>query len=636
MFIIRRCFIAALALVAATASAQPDAEAILGRALTASGGAAAWGQAVALESRGRLVAGGQTGSFGAVEDLEGGRYVGTFELGALEGGQGFDGTTAWVRRPGGDVSALDAPAALSAALDQAWLAARAYWFPDRRAGAVRYSRRAEEAGRACDVIEAEPQGGGKLELWFDAGTGLLARIDSTDTSGPLTELLSDYRVVDGLEVPYRRVQRRGDERYDFEMVLDEVKVSRSVEPAAFAMPEGRPHDFRFAADARSAALPFELDSNHIYLEVRVNGRPLRFMFDSGGVNLLSRSAADALGLESQGEIQGQGAGEQSMPISVVNVHALALGDVVLEDQTFFVAPIDALAKAHGKRFDGLVGYEILRRFVVEIDYAGRRLVLRDSESFAYEGSAAPLRVRFADRVPIVQGAIDGIEGDFSLDTGARNSVTLTSPFAARHDLAGKYAAGPERIVGWGVGGAVMAHVGRARTLSLGRARIDWPVVEIYTGEHGALADESLAGNVGGGALRRFKVTFDYGRRQVYLEPNADHDTPDLFDRSGLALAIEGTDIVVAGVAPDSPAMRAGLEKGDRLRALDDRTLAPQSLHDLRRQLIERPAGTELGLEYERAGRAAAAALVLEDLLPPDPRERDAARSARSEWRDSRG
>ena len=606
--------------LAAPADDRTSAAAVLARALDASGGRAAWQAQAALEEQGRIEAGGQEGRYQAVTDIGTGRYAISYQIGLLEGGQGYDGREAWARRPGGDATVVDAAGARAGSLAQAWLVARSYWLGDRKAADLAYLEAVQESDQRYQVLTAKPPGGSELELWFDDATALLARIVTTDALGPQTEFLSDYREVAGVLLPFRRVQRRGDARYDVEIEIEHIAPARHVDDAAFAMPGGTPHDFRFATAARSTTVPFELIANHIYLTVRINGEPLRFMFDSGGVNLLTRTAADALGLEPEGEIEGQGAGENSMPISLVSVAALELGGVALANQTFFVTPLADLGAAHGAAFDGLVGYEVLRRFVVDIDYGNRRLTLSDPDTYLYTGTGEPIELRFADRTPIVEGAIDGIAGEFSIDTGARSSLTLTSPFAARHALLERYAPGAERVVGWGIGGPVMARVGRARTLELGGARVDWPVTALYAGAHGAFADEALAGNIGGGVLHRFRATFDYSRRRMYLEPNAAHDDPDRFDRSGLALKADGEAIIIAHVALDSPASRAGLKAGDRVRQLDGRVVGHAALGNIRNDFVESPSGTQVRVDYERDGTLHTTMLRLADLIAPDPRE----------------
>jgi len=601
-------------------AATPSTRQVIDDALAAAGGAEAWQRLGTLSLVGTMKAAGLEGSYSATEDPRTGRWVMSYTLGLLQGGEGYDGTTAWSRTPGGELTVLDASPAREAAVTRAWLVTRSYLLSPGEPATPAAPRTVSEDGRRLLVIDAMPSGGLPIELWFDATTGLLDRTVEKQGAETVTTRYGDYRDVEDVAIAFLRQQSSGDPRADVEIRLEEVTVLPEVDAARFALPAAAPADYRFTGPVAATTVPFELLANHVYVQASLDGRTLRFLLDTGGVNLLTSAAAARLGLESRGEMHGQGAGEGSVSVGLVKIASLTLGDVELSDQTFYVVPLGHVAGEHGAAFDGLLGFEVFSRFVVTLDYAGRQLTLTEPGSFNYSGAGARIPLRFADRIPVIEAAIDGIDGSFSIDTGARNSLTLTSPFVAQHDLIARYEAGRERVVGWGVGGPVVAHVARARELAIGAVHVEWPVTELYTGERGHFASTELAGNIGGGILRRFTAIFAYGRRELILEPNAEFSRPDLMDRSGMMLKRDAKGPIVADVGAETPAQRAGLRAGDRLIGLDGRTLDADSLLPLREQLREFPAGTRLVFAVERDGVMLDLALTLEDLVAPDPRE----------------
>jgi C-terminal processing protease CtpA/Prc len=135
------------------------------------------------------------------------------------------------------------------------------------------------------------------------------------------------------------------------------------------------------------------------------------------------------------------------------------------------------------------------------------------------------------------------------------------------------------------------------------------------GDKGAFANPDLSGNLGGGVLKRFTVAFDYANKRMYLAPNATAAKPDAFDRSGLFLTGAADALVVADVAPESAAARAGLAPKDRITSIGGEPTNLASLLAVREKLRESPAGTKLELERLRDGKKEKVALVLADRIP---------------------
>lgn len=616
--------VVAALLLAASASAQessveaPSGEAFLRRAKEAAGGSA-WDDKRALRSELEVKASGLAGQAEAWEDLATGRAATSFKLGPVSGAMGFDGERVWSLDDSGEVHATDAREDLETAANEAYLRVLGHFFPERWPATLEPLRRETPEGAAFEVLPVTPRGGRKLELWFDAATLLLSRIVDRGPTRVQTTWWSDFREVAGVKLPFAQRTSTGDPAFDQETVVTKAEFLPSIEPARLAMPASKADDVTIAGEASTVTLPFELINNHVYITARFNGgEPRRVMVDTGGANLLTEDAAKALGITGQGAIEARGGGEGKTTAQIARLESLAIGPITLRSQVFYVFPIDYLKSVEGVDFAGLVGFEVFKRFVVTLDYAGRRLTITRPEAFTYRGSAKPLPFTFDQHTPQIEGRLDGLPGLFTLDTGSRASLTVNSPFAAEHGLAAKYGATLRALTGWGVGGGVESLVARAGELAIGpvdnAVTVPRLVIDLAQTEAGAFANPGLAGNIGGGVLKRFTVTFDYGRKLLYLEPNASFDKEDPFDRAGLWLNQVAEGLRVELVVAAGPAAEAGLVVGDVVTEVRSHRTSSSSLVEVRQMLRTHPPGTELRFAYRRAGQARVTNLVLRDLI----------------------
>ncbi|HKE15133.1 MAG TPA: aspartyl protease family protein [Kofleriaceae bacterium] len=591
---------------------------VLARAKAASGGAR-WDAAAALGYSAAIESGGLRGSATGLEDLRAGRSVSRFTLGPVSGAEGHDGRRSWSQEPGGEVSIGSAGDAQVAAANDAWLTARAYWFPTRRPGRVSYRGERAEGGRRFHVVAAAPAGGRAMALWFDAASGLLDRVVDSDGRHTETTTFGDYRPVGGLVLPFSIRVRQGEARFDTVVRVSRYRVDPPVAAGAFDPPRPTLADVAWAGGRHETTIPFELVNNHIYARAEIDGHPVRLLVDTGGANVLTPAAAAAIGLASQGALETEGSGEKSQEQGFARAGSLRLGDVTIAHPVFFTIDLSPMIPVEGVELAGLVGYEIFHRFAVRIDYAGHRLTLIDPRRFDPD-SVAGERIPFTwkGQVPVVEAVLDGVAGQFDIDSGSRSSLIVYAGFAARHGLVARYRAAPPRVTGWGVGGPVRSQPARLGDLVLGSLHVRNPTGSIYTGTRGALADRTIAGNIGGGVLRRFTVTFDYARSRMTLEPNRDAARADPADRSGMWMNASpgGTGYQVMDVVRGGPADRAGLRRGDRILELDGEPARFDRLAGARAALCERPAGTRVRVVYLRAGARRAASLTLADEIPP--------------------
>jgi len=339
-----------------------------------------------------------------------------------------------------------------------------------------------------------------------------------------------------------------------------------------------------------ASIPFELYGNLPYLPVSVNGSaPLWFILDSAADSfVISERQAAALKLRPHGKGTAEGTGDGSVSISVSKIDSLRLDSIDLPNRTLIVYPFAQLDHAIGRTIDGVLGSDIFKRFVVELDYEARIVRLYEPKTFRYSGTGEALPIRIDGvgiaevRATVAMPGGEVLAGQFRIDTGGNAALGLNRPFVDKHRLvAGLSKTLPLPSIG--ASGESKALMGRIRSLQIGRVVLGSPVVSFSQAARGALAATSNDGLLGGVVLRRFKVIFDYSRKVMILEPN--EHLSDAFDAgmTGALLSTEGADLrtfIVREVLPDTPAAEAGLRAGDLITAIDGQSTAGFSLDQI--------------------------------------------------------
>src|SRR5215475_10377166 len=150
------------------------------------------------------------------------------------------------------------------------------------------------------------------------------------------------------------------------------------------------------AAAAPVSIPFELVTRHIVLQIRINNsRPLSFVLDTGDrVGIVDIDVAKELGLKLQGEVHIGGAGSETLLGSAVQEANWTLPGLEGFSQPIRLAiPLARLKSRFGHDFDGIIGAEFIRQFVIEIDYAARVIKLHDKDKFSYAGPGESIPIQ---------------------------------------------------------------------------------------------------------------------------------------------------------------------------------------------------------------------------------------------------
>lgn len=352
------------------------------------------------------------------------------------------------------------------------------------------------------------------------------------------------------------------------------------------------------------SIPFELVARHIVLQVRINdSRPLSFVFDTGDkVAIIDLDRAKELGLKLQGQVRVGGAGSEVLTGSLVQDSAWTIPGLAGFSQPVAMAiPLGRLAAKFGHDFDGIIGSDFIKQFVVEVDYQARVIKLHDKDTFNYSGAGESIPIHL-DRQghPLIDAEVTPvgsapIKGQFVLDIGSGAALALYSPFVAGNRLLTPELKTIRAIGAGGAGGKTTGRIGRVTELKIGKFKIVSPFTLFSEDKAGAFASSALAGNIGQQIACKFRVFLDYNRERIILEPAASFSEP--FNRAfgGLALTAEDanyTTFRITEVLENSPASEVGLQENDVIIKIDDQPASQLTLTKLS-EMLERPVTYQL-------------------------------------------
>ena len=545
-------------------------------------------------------------------------------LGPFQLAEGDDGRDAWRTDPTTGRIVKLADHDLLDSRESSWFGLERWAEPDLGGGTVTFAGHDRDSLGACSILAMTAPGADKARrLWFLDADGLLVREESPRENGNVRTTFSDWRKVAGRMRPMRT--RTGISTMPanaLQQDVDSLAVNVDVSRVAFGVPDSAgTNALRWLRNPGLATLPFEYRARHVWLRASLDGAPPEdFLFDTGAsVTVLDSTFAANHGIRTQGYMQAAGAGA-SGSASFTTLPALRIaaadGDgVELHDLKVAVMSVNPqFARYFWRNMAGVIGYDVISRFVTEIDYDRGILVLHDPAKWRYAGKSPAVPMIMNGIVPAIRGSLDGLDGLFRLDVGSSSTVDVHTPFVAAHQLETRLRH-PIEVTGAGFGGDFSSALGRLSHMALGGQEWKDPMVTLARAREGAFASDEFAGNVGNRILERFKVTLDYEHHEVALEPGARFAARDGFTRAGVLVGWYGDHAQALSVLPRSPAERAGLREGDRIVRIDGRPILAMGLKAVDQLFDDGREGQTVVIEIERGRATKRLAMKLKEMLP---------------------
>lgn len=348
---------------------------------------------------------------------------------------------------------------------------------------------------------------------------------------------------------------------------------------------------------KQTRLRFEFQRNLIIVAASLNGAgPYNFLLDTGVATsiITDPSLTALLHLRPGGDVyRVAGMGEEE-PLEAYYADSVCvtMPGIVASALPFLVLSADVLNLSGyvGMPVHGILGYDVFRSFVVQIQPSATELILHDPARYrpprGRRWAQVPLTLeRRKPYLTVPVSLTDSLTLPLKLilDTGAGHALSIETSSDPRLRV-------PEKRLrsqlGRGLSGAINGYLGRVRGMQLGRYQLDGLLTSFPEAGNVALrTDVPRNGNVGFELLKRFDLVIDYSRRTLWLRPNQLFRDPFEHDMCGLELLATGEgyrNYIVMKIEAGSPAAEAGIEPQDELLSINLLPVSSISLTEVSR------------------------------------------------------
>lgn len=323
-------------------------------------------------------------------------------------------------------------------------------------------------------------------------------------------------------------------------------------------------------------IPFSLVSeNVILIEGTLPGTTdtLNFILDtgSGGISLDS-ATADQLGFKPvESDINIRGIAGIRKAKFLYNKQ-LQLNDLTIDSLNFHMNNYEFLTYIYGVQIDGVIGYALLSRYIVKVNYDDQEIAICTPGPVKYPRGGHLLQP-FIRTLPIQTAQIKDhrkVHSRFLFDIGAGMSLVLSQDFETDSTVIRKKR---KRfpIEAHGVGGKLGMEMTLVKRFRLGPYRFRNVPTMIFDDEFNITSYPYLGGIIGNQLLKRFNLIINYPEDEIHLKPNASYREPFDYSYSGMELYYINGQIVIGSIVDGSPADSSGLVVGDVVLAVGNHT-----------------------------------------------------------------
>lgn len=440
------------------------------------------------------------------------------------------------------------------------------------------------------------------DLLIDPATGALhGRRVRSDAQAQFTRL-GDWRLVDGIRMPFRIDSYRANGKRDWTLRLRSLVLNQSFADQLFTRPETE-RTLSFAPGTSSTG-PIKYNpftGTRIYIPATVNGRKVEVLLDSGAdTTVLDKSFAQSIGRNMVGSGVAVGTGGEQESGYAKDI-TISIGNMTLKAPTVAVIDLAEVANRIAIPLPVILGKDVFLQSIIDIDPSGPTIAFHDPASFTPPQGATLVPLEPLGSLRVVPVSVEGLpDAPMIFDLGNGGYMSLSPAYWQKHDL---LEGRPSSTRSSGaIGGEQINRVATLKTIRFAGI-IFRDVPTEFSVPNVETDSDREAGNVGMPLLRRFRMMIDFPNNRMFVIPlpgKIDERFPR--DRSGLRAVQDGNKLVVRHVSEGSPAAAAGWREGDTIVAIDGQPIGPEFPSSQLSLWAWQPPGTRVTLTLADASR----------------------------------
>jgi len=358
------------------------------------------------------------------------------------------------------------------------------------------------------------------------------------------------------------------------------------------------------ADNEIVAFDLPAHTEAIVLPVMLGRVERLCVLDSGATTFMFHTSLRQVLGQPIGKTTAGSANGERFGIEIFSAPAAKIGSIEL-DQKSPVACFDisAVREAIGRDVEGMLGMPLFRSNIIRLDFDRRRIEILPSSCRPSADWGNPVKISMKSGVPTVTVDLPGgVKEECTVDTGFTGSISLAT------DVFSKLSNG-QAILPLEDRSSILANGMRQRR----RGKLSMLTIDDFESKSLIVLDGGKGSRLGLQYLRRYRVTFDLGRNQLYLAKGMDFNGPDKASLIGIGLLRRNDRTLVAEIQRNSPGEKAGILAGDEVISVAGESIDGMSLGEARWKLRELPdshRSVEIGIR--RTGKARTITVSLQD------------------------